>query len=197
MTRLAEWYRPSMIEMQSGVFVDLLDPRPETIRLGDVAFHLARTVRFNGSGVSVARHAILCAGKVRQVGGTIAEQLSALHHDDAEAYLLDVPRPLKPLLGQEYGVLTDRMDLAICKALGLPVDPAAFHGRLVKEVDDWACLAEARACLRSRGEGWRVPVRWDTDVDLGLFASAPDGDERSWLASHHWLMSHRDCRLAA
>jgi hypothetical protein len=98
------------------------------------------------------------------MGASLALQFAGLHHDDAEFVLCDVPRPMKPLLGQ-YDELTDRMDLAIWRAL------ASDNGRklwgtslytdpLLKMVDRWSCLHEAKALMPSRGRNWDN-IWWD------------------------------------
>lgn len=148
---------PHSVETRSGWFVDLTDPDPADISLIDIAHNLSHICRFGGACnrfYSVAEHAVLVS---RLLGSDPVRGLVGLHHDDAEAYLGDIPRPLKSLLGDEYAALTVRFDLAIRKALDLP-DPFLLDlERLVKEADDWALAVEAAALLPSRGRGWTDP----------------------------------------
>lgn len=75
-----------------------LDPRVEEVALEDVAHALCMQCRFTGHCAfhySPGQHALIVARVVAALGGTVDEQLWALHHDDAEAYLIDVPRPVK------------------------------------------------------------------------------------------------------
>jgi len=101
---------------------------------------------------------VFCAERIRRQGGGRWQQLAALHHDDAEAYLGDIPRPLKPLLGKPYERLTERMDTAIVTALDLPFNQTVLHDAKVKEADNWALFVEARNLLPSQGKHW-----WDGD----------------------------------
>src|SRR6478735_5150229 len=70
-----------------------LAPLPEDICLEDIAHALSCTARFGGhttSFYSVAQHSVLVAQYTPQ-----AYRQQALLHDASEAYLGDMPRPLK------------------------------------------------------------------------------------------------------
>lgn len=145
------------VETFSGQYVDTRAPRPETIRLEDIAHALAATCRYGGHCrrfYSVAEHAVFCSIRMERKGYSRALQLAALHHDDAEAYLGDIPRPLKPLLGAGYKQLTDLMDATIIEALQLSSPSDDFHHAAVKQADNWALFVEARHLLPSQGRHW-------------------------------------------
>lgn len=147
------------IETFSGQFVDVHTPDPATIRLEDIAHALGNICRYGGHCsrfYSVAQHAVFVAERVKRKGAGIAEQLAALHHDDAEAFLGDIPRPLKPLLGKRYAELTRRMDAAILEALDLPLTVEDLHAARVKSADNWSLFIEANDLLPSQGKQW-----WD------------------------------------
>lgn len=117
------------IKTFSGQRWSLLSPKPGLVRIEDIAHSLGNLCRFNGHTArfySVAQHAVLVALEVMRRTREDAElALWALHHDDEEAYLGDVVRPLKRLdvmaPVREAGVSTQR---AICEHLGLPpVEP--------------------------------------------------------------------------
>ena len=75
------------------------DPRPEDIDIRDIAGSLARQCRFAGHCLrfySVAEHSYLLAHHVAKSRPELF--LTALLHDASEAYLVDVPRPIKPQL---------------------------------------------------------------------------------------------------
>lgn len=178
------------VETYSGLYVDCFAPRPATIRLEDIAHALAHTCRFGGhcrTFCSVAEHAVHVAFKLLNQGCNDFA-LAGLHHDDAEAYLGDVPRPLKPLLGDAYRKLTDAMDSAISVALGGLWDPIDFGSPEVLRADEWALRGEAMALLPSRGEGWRFHDTWDVDVvpTLGL---QPVDAKRLFLRTHERLVT--------
>jgi hypothetical protein len=156
------------VETFSGAYVNVNRPDPDTIRLPDIAHALSNICRYGGHCkhfYSVAQHAVFCAERVKREGYGIKKQLAALHHDDAEAFLGDIPRPLKPLLGAAYKRLTDRMDVAIVRALELPFEikdgstgpyVPTFHEVKIKSADNDALFIEAKHLLPSRGKHW-----WD------------------------------------
>jgi hypothetical protein len=145
------------VETFSGKYVNLADPDPATIDLNDIAHALSNVCRFGGHCrrfYSVAEHAVFVSKRLERKGFNVAMQLAGLHHDDAEAYLGDIPRPLKPLLGKAYEVMSDKMDAAIVEALGLPFGPEVFHRQTVKDADNWSLFVEARHLLPSGGRTW-------------------------------------------
>jgi hypothetical protein len=77
-------------------------PQPEQIDIRDIAHALSHLCRFNGHTnmfYSVAQHSLLVSEKLP---GSAEDKLGALLHDAAEAYVCDIPSPLKPMLGVPY-----------------------------------------------------------------------------------------------
>lgn len=140
-----------VMETANGRFVDLSDPQPETISIEDIAWALSMTCRFGGHVArfySVAEHAVLVALLLRdrgEHGSTVV--LHGLHHDDHEAFLCDIPTPLKNLMGDAYDDIKVPLDLAIAESLGLRAD--WFDYPSVKWADATALRLEAhmlKAC---------------------------------------------------
>lgn len=109
------------IETFTGGFVDVLHPRPDTIKLVDIAHHLAQTCRYNGAVnkfYSVAEHSSLVHDLVvwamdnmatwRPADAVVFRDWAkgAILHDCAEAYLCDLTAPAKYALRQEQWELT-------------------------------------------------------------------------------------------
>lgn len=87
--------RPNTIGTFTGR-IDPLNPSPSEINIEDIAHALARICRYGGHCVgfmSVARHSIWVMERLEHLGSKMA--LTGLLHDAAEAYIGDVPRPLK------------------------------------------------------------------------------------------------------
>lgn len=84
-----------------------LDPRPEDVRLEDVAHALALKCRYNGHCrrfYSVAQHSVLMADWLAaRPGVQWWEPVFALLHDSGEAYLADIPSPVKGHTGVRTG----------------------------------------------------------------------------------------------
>lgn len=87
------------MQTYTGRVVFPMDLRPEDVCIVDIAHALSMLCRYNGHSVrfySVAEHCVLMAQHLRQYGDDVA--LCGLMHDATEAYLADVPRPVKPYL---------------------------------------------------------------------------------------------------
>ncbi len=67
-------------------------------------------IRIDFGDYSVAQHACLVVKLVEMLGGTFPQQLAALHHDDAEIVLGDVPSPMKEALRIMEGAQTSSWD---------------------------------------------------------------------------------------
>jgi hypothetical protein len=180
------------IETASGGYLDLLSPDPDAIRLEDVAHGLANTCRFAGQAsrfYSVAEHAVLVADKLHREGRPDLA-LVGLHHDDAEAYLGDVTRPLKLALDGEWRAIEANMTYAIWRALEVGAPPwAEGLPEPVKATDDWALLIEAAEFLPSKGRGWRVgPPPWALERPPWWYGGVtPQTAEALWLKRHREL----------
>lgn len=188
---------PHHIETASGRYVDLMNPDPATIVLEDIAAHLSRIGRFTGASVrfySVAEHVLLVADRLWSLGYGPEVILLGLHHDDAEAYVGDVSRPLKLAIKEAYGSIEVQVERAIEAALELPTSTAEARAA-VKAVDDWALSAEAYHLLPSKGRGWFVeglyrPERpQNSPVSSRRMLPEPALDpalvERLYLKAHH------------
>lgn len=182
------------IETATGGYVDVSAPDADSIHINDIASALSKTCRFGGHCryfYSVAEHAVLAAQLVARANGGIEDQLAALHHDDAEAYLGDIPRPIKTLW-PGYKDLTRAMDEAICKALWLPFGPDRFHSPFIKNADNTALALEAHRLLPSKGEGWTTIGEWETTPREKIFEKRlgcwpPATAESAYLKTHEDL----------
>lgn len=169
----------SMIEVYGGGFVDVLNPDPATLTLGDIARGMGFTCRYGGHisrFYSVAEHAVLVHDLLRERGASPGILRAALFHDAAEAFLGDVVAPLKWALRRvelerdrmswtddpataghrsAYDVLTQRMEDAICVAFA--VKPQLLELPDIRVADMWALRIEAQALTRTGGEHWRWP----------------------------------------
>ena len=136
--------------MLSGRRLDLLDPTPLDIEIGDIAHGLAFVARWNGQTrgdwpYSVAEHSLLVEDILTRLNPGIAPQwrLAALLHDAPEYVIGDMISPVKAALGREYGAMDDRLSSAIHRRFGLPaVLPLAIK-RKIKAADRVSARLEA------------------------------------------------------
>jgi len=105
------------IQTVSGVAFTPLAPNAADVRLFDIAHALSNLCRYGGHSsrfYSVAEHSVLLSYAVPP-----ALAPWALLHDAAEAYLVDVPSPIKPLLAG-YAAAELRLMEVIAGRFGLP-----------------------------------------------------------------------------
>lgn len=163
--------RGSWMQVYSGRPFWPLDPRPEEVHVEDVAHALAYQCRFAGHVISapysVAEHSVRCSWIVPP-----EHALQALLHDATEAYLVDVPRPLKPYL-TNYAEIEARLWTVIAERFGVPVELAAE----VKLADEVMLATEKRDLMAPSELPWgplpeplagRI-VPWDVEVARGQF----------------------------
>ncbi len=184
------------VETSTGLYIDVSDPKPEKINVQDIAHALSNICRYNGhcqTFYSVAEHAVFVSKRLERKGFSPEIQMIGLHHDDAEAYLGDIPRPIKPMLGEAYKELTAKVDSAIEQALGLEFHGDPLNYASVKEADNWALLVEARHLLRSQGKLWSDVVTHDqpdriVTPDYWLGGQLPTLAESLYLQRHNELL---------
>lgn len=116
--------------------INLTNPLPSQITVEELANNLSKICRFGGCikpFYSVAQHSIL-------VAYLAPPKLfkAALLHDAAEAYLGDVVKPLKELIGAQYKVLEMQFEQAICQRFDLKLSQLLE----VKPYDRQACEIE-------------------------------------------------------
>ena len=136
--------RPSCCTSR-GIEVDLLDPKPESINLADIAEGLSKACRYSGQVpnkfYSVAEHSVLCSYYVPD-----DYALMALMHDAAEAYTGDFSSPLKALIRESTSVLDvveDRLTRAIFKKFSIePHDHEDCIAPIVHEADGFVFVQE-------------------------------------------------------
>ena|SRR5690625_2248792 len=156
------------IQTFSGVEFDLSDVRPEMVSIKDIAHGLANTCRFGGhckEFYSVAQHSIIASALAPP-----EHAFAALLHDAAEAYLGDIPSPLKRLL-PDYRALEKRVEAVIFERFGIPYPlPGA-----VKYADLQALALERRFLLTKSSGAW--PMLVGVEVPSGVIL--PESPERA------------------
>ena len=129
----------------SGKQINLIEPTPDMLDIRDIANSLSKICRFNGHTThfyNVAQHSVLvCYLMCESEGGDFA--LEALMHDAAEAYLGDVIKPLKVLIGTIYTRMEQFFDDAIGERYNLRRSTMISH--LIKVYDMKALELEHEA----------------------------------------------------
>lgn len=106
-------------------YLDFTKIEEHTFDIHDIAHGLSNVCRYAGqvpTFYSVAQHSVLVSYHVPR-----EHALAGLLHDATEAYMCDIPKPLKRLL-PEYKKIEDRMQREIFRQFGLdPEMPEAVH----------------------------------------------------------------------
>lgn len=117
------------VRQPSGRRLDLINPTPFDWDDRDLAIGLARTYRWGGHStwprpMSVAQHSILVLVLRRQASPVPLDRETALRellHDAEEGLVgFDPISPLKPLLGDAFESLMDRLTRAVFTRYGVP-----------------------------------------------------------------------------
>jgi hypothetical protein len=98
-----------------------MDPRPGEVDIRDIAHALSMQCRYAGhclSFYSVAEHSIHVYRYLVAANASPDVRLAGLLHDASEAYLVDVPRPVKPHL-KGYYEAEEAVMQAVFEAFGL------------------------------------------------------------------------------
>lgn len=147
--RVGDW-----IQTRRGVVFYPFDVRPEDIVIEDIAHALSHCCRFAGHVsrfYSVAEHSVRVARLIRSWGEPPAACMAGLLHDAAEAYIGDMPRPLKLMPQFEaYRDLDDALSAAVASRFGVeyPWHPA------VHRADDILLGTEARDLMSPVLKDW-------------------------------------------
>lgn len=207
--------KPHTIETVTGAYVDVSNPDPKTISIGDIGWALSRQSRFAGHTNSpeiwsVGQHSIFVVDLLRRAlsglrrsaepphsaeydkknaltmsmmdhihqtvtTGTVEMihtaniLMGGLVHDGSEAYLIDLPTPVKrhPTVSGPYKELERQVQGAIYDALALrPL--TEVEEAMVKWADMAALRIEAWNMMPSRGREWGItePVLLLMDMQL-------------------------------
>jgi uncharacterized protein len=152
------------IQTLSGRRVNPLDASPEDIDPSDIARALANLCRFGGHSkafYSVAQHSTIVCDLLEERGATPDELMAALLHDAAEAYLGDVPHPIKHRseLGAAFRAAEKDLEKVIAERFALPEASAR-----IKPLDRALLSTERRIFSEVT---WHWP-ELDGAEDLGL-----------------------------
>jgi 5'-deoxynucleotidase YfbR-like HD superfamily hydrolase len=149
------------LETVSGRKIDVSNPNPNDIVIEDIAWALSRMPRFSGHSIpyvpySVAQHCIQVAEELKEHGPGI--QLLGLLHDAAEAYINDLPSPVKHI--PEIHTVIKKLEDSLMDAIytALKIDPPTLEEEeIVKRADKIQQAVEAYNFMYSRGKDWNLP----------------------------------------
>lgn len=159
-------YATNCIRTYTGYYFDFVNPKPETICIEDIAHALSRQPRFGGHlqiDYSVAEHCIKA-----YYASPKQYAKYALLHDASEAYMCDIPRPLKMLL-PDYKKIEERVMLVIARAFNLP--DHFWNLATIKDIDNMLLEDEWNRYMINPKDYKRPYIRHDVEGVERLFKS--------------------------
>jgi len=176
------WHRGDWMQTFTGRKFYPMAPTAEDVDPVDIAHALSMLCRYAGHVdrfYSVAEHCVLLSGWARDHGHDERVQLEMLLHDATEAYVVDVPRPLKVNL-PDYQRAERGVELVIAERFGLPmVDGRYGAPQIVKHADTRILLDERAALMAATVHAWGV----DSLEPLGVVVEGWDPS----IAEQHYL----------
>ena len=165
------------MQTASGRMFWPLDPRADEIFLEDIAAALSKQCRFAGhctTFYSVAEHSVHVHDIAQRCGANETMRRAALLHDAAEAYVVDVPRPLKPFLAG-YAEIEHRIESCVEERFGLA--PGSIRHGAIKHWDNVALSTERRDIMLPAPKPWhQLPdpmatriIGWEPDFARDAF----------------------------
>ena len=178
------------IQTVSGRRVNPFALGPSDIYIEDIAQALANQCRFGGHCrrfYSVAQHSCLVADLMREQGEDTTAVLWALLHDAPEAYLSDLPHPLKHFseFGRLYSEAEDKLQQAISEHFGLPTNAPAN----LRDADRALLAAERRALM---ADTWEWPeLQGVVPANVPIEPWTPEKAMSEFLGRYHELRRER------
>lgn len=167
------------IQTHNGVSFYPLDPRVEDIQIEDIAHSLSMQCRFNGhikEFYSVAEHCVHASYCVEE------DKLEALLHDASEAYICDIPRPIKPMLS-EYKEIEKNIERKIAEKFQLQY-PWSDE---IKSADNYMLYLEAHQLMKFKPANWTFGNFNLSRYAIELQCWTPRVAKRKFLERFHLL----------
>lgn len=165
------------------------DPRAEDVTISDISHALGNTCRFGGhceQFYSVAEHSVLVSEWLEAKGESLDVQFQGLMHDASEAYVVDVPRPLKRQLSN-YAEIEQKNWVVICEKFGIDVNMA----EAVHVADNEVLMAEKGQLLKNPPHTWSLPF---TPADVKVYGMEPRSATRRFMERFYQLSTARVIR---
>ncbi len=177
------------IETFTGERFSPLAPATSSIQIEDIAHALSNQCRFSGHSrehYSVAEHSVRVSELLETWGEDEDVQFWGLMHDASEAYLVDLPTPLKQSeFGAEYRRAEGVLMATVCERFGMvKTQPQRVH------LADAVLLAtEARDLMPFKKEHWvGLAVR---PLDEKISPWMPKVAEFRFVERFRWLDGRR------
>lgn len=148
----------------SGTMINVFDPKPEMFLIEDIAEGLSYKYRWCGQSsakITVAQHSVWVASRCFTIGVT-DDALAGLLHDASEAYMSDIPSPIKSGI-PEYKRVEGLVMACIAEKFGF----------------EWPLSAIVKGA-----DAWFLEVEFEMFNDKDVFFMHPDAAKCSFLEQY-------------
>lgn len=152
------------LKTKTGLLLDYMNIAKNSISIYDIAHSLSLICRFNGHCkyfFSVAQHCLFTSWYANKLGYDYRIQMCALLHDAQEAYVCDLPTPLKKLL-PEYAKIERRVQSAITECFDVSEVYKGSH-KLIKSIDVEVGNIERKYLLEEHN------IFYNNDYDMRIY----------------------------
>jgi hypothetical protein len=159
-------------------------PTEDMFALIDIAHALSMQCRYNGHChrfYSVAEHSVLLA-RWFAARGEMDLARAALFHDAGEAYVSDVPRPIKPYV-PEFSVMSDAVDEVIAAKWRI----AHMHSREIKAADLRILADEQAVLMPNPPRSWHFHP--DGPLNVRIECWSPHVAENEFIRTYQLLFA--------
>jgi len=201
MTTSKEHNYEHWISTFSGHPIDPLNPEPKRIFRTDIAHALSNQCRFSGHPISfysVAQHSVLVSKLLQSWDVPLRVRIRGLYHDASEAYLVDMPTPIKrqmPEYTRAETPLQRMIEDTLFPEYAGDDDLRHDDDLLIKKADLILLATEARD-LMSDPKDWKV-LRSVTPLPSRITPVLPVEARRLFNLRHEELcanLKHREAR---
>lgn len=177
-----------------------LDPRSNEVFIEDIAHALSLSCRFSGHCVrfySVAEHSVRCVRWLAENMDDMIKEYSldeesmwlsqkwTLMHDAAEAYVSDVPRPIKPYLGG-FDEIEEKNLKAIAGRFSLKYPMPESIAEIVKKADNIILMTEKRDNMAKCDYSWGLEGKvWPDRKHIVPYS--PEEAKRGFMECYEYL----------
>lgn len=183
--------KKNFIQTIKGNLFDYDSIETNIFDIDDIAHSLSNQCRWAGHTrefYSVGQHSVLCARQAFIEGYDYPTQFECLMHDGPEAYVVDLPRPLKRAV-PEYCVLEMKIESEFRKRFNLPESMSPD----VRIVDDRMLITEYFQLIDNNNgrfhETSLSQTDWQPFTDLEIVPWTPEKTKKEFLREYHYLYS--------
>lgn len=190
-TKEAKMHRKggSILTISGNLFWPL-DARASEVRIEDAAHALSMMCRFAGhlnQFYSVAQHSVLVSELIEPQ--TPYAQLVGLTHDVSEAYLVDIPRPIKKFL-PAYKRIESKLQLVVAEAFNInrTKSKTDYDSQWLKDADNKALAIEAHNFVNDPRKLWSIEAQFGYKITTKIDAWTPDEARKQFMKRYKTIM---------